>query len=74
MELRFNIDDDLIEQLRQDTKVAKAADIGREGVEMLQWVIAQNKAGRQVSASKGDGVRYVPTSPIINNDFPYAGE
>lgn len=72
MELRFNIDDELIEDIQKGSKLAKGADIGREGVELLRWVIQQNRAGREVSASDNSGARYVPTSPNIN-DFPYGG-
>ncbi len=73
MELRFNIDDNLIGRLQERTHIAKGSDLAREAFGLLDWATQQNQAGREVRASDNSGNHYVPVTPVVNH-FPYAGE
>ncbi len=73
MELRFNIDDSLIERLQGRTNISKGSELAREAFGLLDWATQQNQAGRHVAASDNSGNHYVPVTPVVNH-FPYAGE
>lgn len=73
MQLHFQVNAEIVNQLRERTSAASAADLGRDGLTLLNWATEQAKAGRQVMAVDRSGNHYIPVMPVLSQ-FPYAGE
>lgn len=55
MEMRFQIDDDLIRGLQQRTNETRASDLGRDGISLLNWATAEIEKGRTVASYDESG-------------------
>jgi hypothetical protein len=69
MEMRFNIDDDLVERLKIRTSITKGSDLAREAFEVFDWATSQAELGRQIQAQQqesGNNTFYVPVKDVLN--------
>lgn len=67
MELRFQVDDRLMEQLAARTRLDKPADIGREALAFFNWGTAEADAGRIViSTDVSGGEVHKPVLPTLD--------
>lgn len=55
MELRFQVDAQLMERLAERTQMDKTADIGREALAFFNWGTAEASAGRRIVSMNGSG-------------------
>jgi len=58
MEVRFQLDDDYIEDLREKLNLTAAA-IAREGITLLNWAIREREQGRVILSADPDGKNVV---------------
>lgn len=66
MELRFNIDEHLIDGLQERTNTTRASDLGRDAFCMLNWATKQVCHGRDVVAVGEDGQIYTLTMDVLD--------
>jgi hypothetical protein len=62
MEIRFVIDDLLIEEIEARTHMHRATDIGQDAVRLLHWATKEAFEGRQITTRDDNGT-YTP--PVI---------
>jgi hypothetical protein len=58
MEVRFFIDDRLIEALQERTNIPRASDLGRDAFNLLDWATQERARGAVIAATgpSGDAV------------------
>ncbi len=67
MQLHFQADDDIVNQIKQRTDISSAAELGRDAFSLLNWATAQVEAGRQIQAVHPNEEQiYVPVMDILN--------
>jgi hypothetical protein len=55
MEIRFFINDALIQEIQERTQLDRATDVGREAINVLNWATKQAYQGRQLWAGDMSG-------------------
>lgn len=55
MELRFKIEDETIERLKQQTGLDSAADVTRDAVQLLSWATERARAGHTIASIDPSG-------------------
>lgn len=66
MELRLHMPDDQIAGLQERTDTARAADLVRESIELMDWATQQVALGHQVYATDGSGNFYHHGNDALN--------
>lgn len=65
MELRFTIDDAVMNGLQESIHTARATDAVRESIQLMTWAAREEKAGWQVVAVNDAGERHVPVMDAL---------
>jgi hypothetical protein len=55
MEMRFKIDDDYINSLKNTLDLRDSNDVAREALAILDWVVKETQNGRVILSSTSDG-------------------
>ena len=66
MELRFTIDDAVMNGLQERTHTPRATDVARDGIELLSWATQEISAGRRIVAIDDSGNTHVPVMGVLN--------
>lgn len=66
MELRFQINDQFIEQLQERAGIENATELARRGLELLNTATIQAEAGRQLHWIDEAGNHHVPIMAVLD--------
>lgn len=66
MELRHQIDDDLMERIQRVTALERGADVSREALAFYDWAVHQMADGREIISRGTDGREMVPVNPVFS--------
>jgi hypothetical protein len=77
MEIRLNIDDDYINNLKKALGIKTASQITSDALSLLAWAVDQKKNGREIISASGDGQAYrllMPSLEMVKEDPAHYGE
>jgi hypothetical protein len=55
MQIRVDVDDEVLDNLVKDIGLTKGTDIAREALTLLKWAASERKQGRQILSGRIDG-------------------
>jgi hypothetical protein len=65
MEVRINVDDDYINNIKKELGIKTSTQITSEAFSLLAWAIDQKKKGREIISASGDGQAYRLLMPSL---------
>jgi hypothetical protein len=65
-ELRFQVDDDFLQNLQNKLGTAKSTDVAREALTILDWAVREKAAGRAITSSQDGSIRKELAMPSLD--------
>jgi hypothetical protein len=65
-EVRFQVDDNFLQNLQNKLGATKSTDIAREALTILDWAVRERAAGRDITSSQGGTIKKELAMPSLN--------
>ena len=65
-ELRFQIDDDFLDKLKEKLGTTKPTDVARDALTLLNWAVDEKRAGRDIASASGGDIYAKVAMPSLD--------